>query len=106
MKQKQFNDFKTITERVRFLLETRPQLRDNAMALVANYHYLELGKDAVDEMTANDFLAKLALVKVTSFDSIDRAKRKLQQENEELRGSMYKVKKKIEIPFFIVNKRD
>ena len=45
MKPKQFQDFKTVKDKVKFLLETNPVLRDNDMKLIATYFFHEISKE-------------------------------------------------------------
>lgn len=91
---KQFQDFKTVKDKVRFLLQTNPALRDNDMKLIATYYFHEIGKEQIDSMNAYDLLTKISSSKMTNFESIRRLRMQLQQNDEELRGSEYKNRKK------------
>jgi hypothetical protein len=103
---KQFQDFKTVKDKVRFLLQTNPALRDNDMKLIATYYFHEIGKEQIDSMNAYDLLTKISSSKMTNFESIRRLRMQLQQHDEELRGSEYKNRKKRIDPTFRVFLRD
>ena len=103
---KQFNDFKTVKDKVRFLLQTNPALRDNDMKLIATYYFHEIGKEQIDSMNAYDLLTKISSSKMTNFESIRRLRMNLQQHDEELRGSEYKNRKKRIDPTFRVFLRE
>jgi hypothetical protein len=103
---KQFQDFKTVKDKVRFLLQTNPALRDNDMKLIATYYFHEIGKEQIDSMNAYDLLTKISSSKMTNFESIRRLRMNLQQHDEELRGSEYKNRKKRIDPTFRVFLRD
>ena len=103
---KQFNDFKTVKDKVRFLLKSNPALRDNDMKLIATYYFHEIGKEEIDSMNAYDLLTKISSSKMTNFESIRRLRMNLQQHDEELRGSEYKNRKKRIDPTFKVFLRD
>jgi hypothetical protein len=103
---KQFQDFKTVKDKVRFLLQTNPALRDNDMKLIATYYFHEIGKEQIDNMNAYDLLTKISSSKMTNFESIRRLRMQLQQHDEELRGSEYKNRKKRIDPTFRVFLRD
>lgn len=103
---KQFHDFKTVKDKVRFLLKSNPSLRDNDMKLIATYYFHEIGKEEIDSMNAYDLLTKISSSKMTNFESIRRLRMNLQQHDEELRGSEYKNRKKRIDPTFRVFLRD
>jgi len=103
---KQFQDFKTVKDKVRFLLETNPALRNNDMKLIATYYFHEIGKDQIDSMNAYDLLTKMSSSKITNFETIRSLRTQLQRSNEELRGSEYKNRKKRIDPTFRVFLRD
>ena len=103
---KQFQDFKTVKDKVRFLLQTNPALRDNDMKLIATYYFHEIGKEQIDSMNAYDLLTKISSSKITNFESIRRLRMQLQQNDEELRGSEYKNRKKRIDPTFRVFLRE
>jgi hypothetical protein len=103
---KQFIDFKTVKDKVRFLLQTNPALRDNDMKLIATYYFHEIGKEQIDSMNAYDLLTKISSSKITNFESIRRLRMQLQQNDEELRGSEYKNRKKRIDPTFRVFLRE
>jgi hypothetical protein len=106
MKPKQFQDFKTVKDKVKFLLETNLMLRDNDMKLIATYYFHEIGKEEIDSLNAYDLLTKISSSKMTNFETIRRLRMKIQQENENLRGSEYKHRKKKFDPTFRVFLRE
>ena len=83
---------KTIVERY---LRKFPELRDNDDKLVANIWKNEV-KELDDCETASDLLKAYSAGKLTSPDSITRARRKLQELNPDLRGETYHERKKKE----------
>jgi hypothetical protein len=99
---KQFQDFKTVKDKVRFLLQTNPALRNNDMKLIATYYFHEIGKEQIDSMNAYDLLTKMSSSKMTNFETIRSLRTQLQRSNEELRGSEYKNRKKRIDPTFRV----
>ena len=106
MKPKQFQDFKTVKDKVKFLLQTNPALRDTDMKLIATYYFHEIGKEEIDSLNAYDLLTKISSSKMTNFETIRRLRMQLQQHDEELRGSEYKNRKKRIDPAFRVFLRD
>ena len=105
-KKQNFLDFKTVSERVRYLLTEIPKLRDSDNDLIATYIFNEIGEE-VKEMTALDLLAKISNSKLTSFETIRRARIELQKDHEELRGLEFgKRKKAVEKPLFVINIRE
>ncbi len=77
-------------DRVYSLLSNQPDLRDNDNRLTAVFWAYELGVENLHKMTASELLGKLSKGKLTASDTITRARRKVQEENEGLRGSNYK----------------
>lgn len=106
MKPKQFQDFKTVKDKVNYLLTTNPALRDNDMKLIATYYFHEIGKEEIDNLNAYDLLTKISSSKITNFETIRRLRLQLQQNNEDLRGSEYKNRKKRVDPLFRVFLRE
>jgi hypothetical protein len=103
---KQFNDFKSVKDKVRFLLQTNPVLRDSDMKLIATYYFHEIGKEQIDSMNAYDLLTKMSSSKVTNFETIRSLRTQLQRGDESLRGSDYKSRKKRIDPAFRVFLRE
>lgn len=103
---KQFHNFKTVKDKVRFLLQTNPALRDNDMKLIATYYFHEIGKEQIDSMNAYDLLTKISSSKMTNFESIRRLRMQIQQNDETLRGSEYRKRKKKIDPTFKVFLRE
>ena len=103
---KQFKDFKTVKDKVKFLLQTNPALRDSDMKLIATYYFHEIGKEEIDSLNAYDLLTKISSSKMTNFETIRRLRMQLQQHNEDLRGTEYKNRKKRIDPAFRVFLRE
>jgi hypothetical protein len=103
---KEFNDFKSVKDKVRFLLQTNPTLRNSDMKLIATFYFHEIGKEQIDSMNAYDLLTKMSSSKVTNFETIRSLRTQLQRDDENLRGSEYKNRKKRIDPAFRVFLRD
>lgn len=73
------------------LLTDYPVLRDNDSQLIAVYWRVELEERGLNiiQMRGYELLALLGGQKLTAPDSITRMRRKLQEENESLRGKVY-----------------
>ena len=85
-------------DKVRYWLLKHEHLRDNDNKLCANIWNEELKKyimfkDSFKNSTVKDFLRLYSLGKLTSAPSIKRARAKLQEEEPELRGEKYKIRK-------------
>lgn len=73
-----------LKKKIRTILERQPSTRDNDNLLIAIIWASETKATFTDE-----FLTKLAYGELTSSESIRRARQKLQEENEHLRGELY-----------------
>ena len=94
MKNK-LKEYKGLQKVVKTFLENREDLRDSDSKLIANVWRDEIealkGKGSLTDISAYDFLAYfLVPEKISSADSITRARRKIQQEDWNLRGNNYK----------------
>ena len=80
-----------LEKRVRALLTARPELRDNDQRLVSNvwWQCLKFDKIDPDTMPSTKLLLLLSQGKLPNHDSITRARRKLQEVDESLRGEKY-----------------
>lgn len=88
---------KTTKDKVKSLLVDYPHLRDSDERLIATYWMREAGsKDALDQMTATQFLTNFVTGAYTNPESIRRVRAKLQEDNEELRGKSYHKRQKLE----------
>jgi hypothetical protein len=103
---KQFHDFKSVKDKVRFLLQTNPAVRDSDMKLIATYYFHEIGKEQINGMNAYDLLTKMSSSKMTNFETIRSLRTQLQRDDDSLRGSEYKNRKKRIDPTFRVFLRD
>jgi hypothetical protein len=103
---KKFEDLKTTREKVQLLLEEIPKLRDSDDDLIATYIFKEIGEN-IKQMSALDLLAKMSNSKLTSFETIRRARIDLQKSFDTLKGVEFgKRKKKPKPPLFKVNIRE
>lgn len=76
---------------VKQMLSDHVALRDDDNALIANIWARELQQQGfnIKEMRGFEFLASLAMGRLTSSESITRMRRKLQSEFPSLRGEVY-----------------
>lgn len=83
-------ELKDTKQKVKSLLINFPHLRDSDERLIATYWMKEAGsKDALDNMTATQFLKNFVSGAYTNPESIRRVRQKLQEEDETLRGENY-----------------
>lgn len=87
------DQMKSIKDKVKYLLDTYPHLRDNDFKLIANYYFYEVGSDEMNNLSAIDFLELFATGKLTHAESIRRVRQKIQEDNPHLRGKSYKRRK-------------
>ena len=80
---------------VKNLLIQKPHLQDSDPKLIATYWFNELKKKNIDpsEINGLEFMKMFADSKLTNIKTIERMRRKLQEECPELRGKLYKVRK-------------
>lgn len=76
-----------IKENVIYLLRNFPETRDCDLRLVARYW------NKFDECHASVTINQIYNGHVTHFESIRRIRQKLQMDNEDLRGTRYKLRK-------------
>lgn len=94
---KNVNEIKELAEKVKTLLMSYPHLRDSDKKLVSTVWAMDIAvelKTKVDSVTALQLLEALAEGKLSNHDSITRARRKVQQDNPDLRGTKYEERKK------------
>ena len=85
-----FDEMKKIKDRVRFLLEKYPELRDDDTRLYATYISFQLGgKNKLMEISGYNLLIKIAQNEVSHFESVRRVRSKLQEQDATLRGERY-----------------
>lgn len=81
-----------IKDKVRSILELVPSTRDNDSELISIFWEQELGHEMID-LSAERFLTMFAHSNVlTNAESIRRARQKIQEQNEHLRGLKYRVR--------------
>ena len=78
-------------EALKKLLEKTPHLRDSDPKLICTYWYEELKDKGIDPNKINglEFMQMFANSKLTNIKTIERMRRKLQEESPELRGKLY-----------------
>jgi hypothetical protein len=79
---------KLIKDRVRELITKSPHLKDDDDKLIATVWWYDIKCNK--EMTAKQFLDRIANGSLTNPESIRRSRAKLQQDEPELRGNSYK----------------
>ena len=86
---------KTTSQKVQDLLESVPSLKDSDTRLTSHIWFRELEALGLDPFTtpSTDFLKLYAKKSLTLAPTIKRARAKLQEENPELRGSKYYIRK-------------
>ena len=79
-------------EIIKTLLEQSPQLRDSDAKLKSRFWTNELKTRGIDtkQITAHEFLIMLSQNKLHNAEGLTRMRRKVQEENEHLRGDLYK----------------
>ena len=90
-------DLKKTRPRVTKLLTKKPELRDDDNRLIANIWWEDITKGLklnLNSMSALDLLKLVAEGKLTHSESIIRMRRKVQEENAELRGELYEKRNK------------
>jgi hypothetical protein len=85
-----FDQMTKIKDRVRYLLEQYPALRDDDTRLYATYISFEMGgKEELLKMSGYALLTEIAKGEITHFESVRRVRSKLQEQDETLRGEKY-----------------
>ena len=82
-------------EEVEKLLEIKPHLRDSDPKLIATYWFNELKRKNIEptEINGLEFMKMFADSKLTNIKTIERMRRKLQEEKPNLRGKLYRARK-------------
>ena len=106
MKAKRFEDFKTVKDKVKFLLEVNPNLRDNDDLLYNTFRIYEIGMDRIKEMSGYELSVEFSSSRLVKMQSIIRLRQMIQKDCEELRGAQYRTKRKVVSHPFKVNMRD
>jgi hypothetical protein len=75
-------------EKVKVLLESNPKYRDDYKGLIARVWFEEIERSK--DLKAIELLNKLAKGELSHPESIMRARRKIQENNPNLRGETYK----------------
>jgi len=78
--------FNLATE-IQHALQKHSALRDDDNRLIANIWFKRI--PTIDELSGREILMMIAKGKLPSFESISRCRRKIQQDNESLRGELW-----------------
>jgi hypothetical protein len=86
---------KTVKNLIQLMLEEKEHLRDSDEALASNilYMFLKIKNIDCEKITAFELLKMYAKNELPTVDYITRVRRKLQEDNENLRGKTYKARK-------------
>jgi hypothetical protein len=84
-------------EKVRELLVEYPEYRDDDLRLIAAFYFTNYGKHNLQNSTAMEFLMNFSKGVYLPPDQITRIRRKLQEQEVELRGKKYYERHKSEI---------
>lgn len=90
---------RSLQNEVEKLLKENQKYRDSDSKLVAAFYYRLLGNTRLKNISGLDFLHLLAEQKIPFPDGITRVRRKLQENNPDLRGLSYRKRHKIESEF-------
>ena len=85
-------ELKNVKDTVKAFLLNRPKTRDSDCVLLAAIWLKHIKADA-DKMSAADFIMLLENNRLPNFESIRRVRQKLQEQDPNLRGPNYKVRK-------------
>ena len=85
---------KNVENKVRDILESVPEARDDDMVLFACIISNKIGKRRCEEMNGWGMLTMISRTKVPHFTSVLRCRQKLQEKNKDLRGKKYETRTK------------
>ncbi len=97
-----FYEIKTCQDKVKFLLQTYPECRDDNKRLLAYFQWLVLKLE--DKISLEDFYQRTRFAELPAAESVTRARRKVQEKNPELLGEMQR-KRRAEAQFIKNNIR-
>ncbi|MCA9750198.1 MAG: hypothetical protein KC414_13905 [Romboutsia sp.] len=89
---------KSVKDRTKYMLTNYPKLRNSDSKLVANFWYNQLKEQGINltDISSTELLQMFSSNKLSSYESISRCRRKLQENFTELRGTNYSNKKEEE----------
>ena len=106
----EFKKLQTNTDKIKFLLEKKPEFRNDIDSLVFTFLYYEIGSDIVSEMTGYEVFCRLTSkyrVNICKINAIVRAVGKVMQKHPELKPNKNNSEDKLKIkPIFIVRNKD
>ena len=91
---------KGVRDVVETLLTENPHLRDDDQKLLANVYWVRISKTLYPKLNEEQMdgvkkvLKEIADANLPNFQSVSRCRRKLQEENPELRGKLYEERHK------------
>jgi hypothetical protein len=95
------NSVKSLQQRVETLLEKHPRLRDSDEKLIANIWAQDIKTKntgtSIDSMSGKEVLSMFANKALTNSETIRRTRQKVQEKNEKMRGSTWKMRHKEEV---------
>ena len=94
------NSVKSLQQRVEKLLISYPHLRDSDEKLIANIWAQDVKSkqnSTIGSMSAKEVLTLFANKNLTSSETIRRTRQKVQEKNENTRGSAWKMRHKEEV---------
>jgi hypothetical protein len=106
----EFKKLPNNSEKIKFLLENKPEFRNDIDSLVFTFLYYEIGSDTVSDMTGYEVFCHLTSkyrVNISKISSIIRAVSKVKQRHPELKSNKDVLDNKSKIkPIFIVRNKD
>lgn len=84
-------------DKVRELLVEYPEYRDDDLRLIASFYFANYGRNNLQNLTAMEFLMNFSKGVYLPPDQITRIRRKLQEQEPELRGKKYYERHKSEL---------
>jgi len=87
---------KDLKPKVEILLRKNPRCRDSDSILFATMYFIEIGEVNLKNMNGFDLLKIISEDRLPSYDTIARVRRKLQNEDESLRGESYNERHNLE----------
>jgi hypothetical protein len=90
------NKMKNLKPKVEEILRKNMRCRDSDSILYSTLLYFEIGAERLKSMSGYELLGVIAEDRYPSYDTIARVRRKLQNEDETLRGKSYNERHNLE----------
>jgi|6_EtaG_2_1085325.scaffolds.fasta_scaffold33327_3 hypothetical protein len=81
-----------LQEKVKEFLTDYPSLRDNDSRLIVNIWAEDIGRKELNSMSASDLMIMISNDELPSGSTIRRVRRKLQENDEDLRGEKWEIR--------------